>query len=212
MAIIGYARVSTTDQSLDVQTDKLAKYPCDKIYKEKASAVVSFKHVKESVLTKNLNLNRTELTHCLDYLREGDTLVITKLDRIARSTLHLCQIMDLLEKKKVHFIAIDQSIDTKTPTGRLLIQMLGVIAEFEASLRRDRQLEGLAKAKANNTRLGRERSITISQQKELISLRETGISIGNLAKEFKISRMSVYRYLNINNAHKEYQINENIIR
>ncbi|MCF6766769.1 recombinase family protein [Thiotrichales bacterium 19S11-10] len=98
--LVGYARVSSSGQNLDVQLEKLKKYGCDEIYQEKISGV---------------NQNRPELIKCLDYVRKGDTLVITKLDRMARSALHLGQIVEKLKKKNVNFVVIDQHIDTSSP-------------------------------------------------------------------------------------------------
>jgi len=113
MALVGYARVSSVGQSLDVQLGKLRR--CDKIFKETKSGT-SGKH--------------SQLADCLEYVREGDTLVVTRLDRLARSTLHLCQIADELARKEVHLQVLDQHIDTSDATGRLLFNMLGAIAQF----------------------------------------------------------------------------------
>src|SRR2546428_8204939 len=128
MALVGYARVSSVGQSLDVQREKLK--PCDKIFQEKHSGTSG---------------KRPQLQACLDYIREGDTLVVTRLDRLARSTLHLCQIADLLARKGVHLHVLDQQVDTHSSTGRLLFGMLSVIAQFELELRAERQREGIAK-------------------------------------------------------------------
>ena len=111
MALVGYARVSSVGQSLAVQLDKLQ--PCDKIFQEKKSGASSA---------------RPRLHACLEYVREGDTLVVTRLDRLARSTLHLCQIADELARKQVHLQVLDQQLNTGTATGRLLFHMLGAIA------------------------------------------------------------------------------------
>ena len=106
MQLVGYARVSSVGQSLEVQLDKLAH--CNKLFQEKASG--------------NLN-QRPQLQACLEYVREGDTLIVTRLDRLARSTLHLCQIADILARKSVHLKVVDQNIDTSDATGRLLFNM-----------------------------------------------------------------------------------------
>jgi len=128
MALVGYARVSSVGQSLDVQVDKLT--PCDKIFQEKTSGA---------------SATRPRLGDCLDYVREGDTLVVTRLDRLACSTWHLCQIAEVLARKRVHLHVLDQSIDTSDATGRLLFNMLGAIAQFETELRAERQREGIQK-------------------------------------------------------------------
>ena len=130
MALVGYARVSSVVQSLEVQLDKLKH--CDKIYQEKKSGTSS---------------QRSQLKACLDYVREGDTLVITRLDRLARSTLHLCQIAVGLERKQVNLQVLDQNIDTSDATGRLLFNMLGAIGQFETEIRAERQMDGIQKAK-----------------------------------------------------------------
>src|SRR5262245_5895686 len=110
MALVGYARVSSGGQSLAVQLDKLQH--CDKLYQEKKSGVAG---------------KRPRLEACLEYVREGDTLVVTRLDRLARSTLHLCQIAVELQRKQVNLQVLDQNIDTGDATGRLLFHMLGAI-------------------------------------------------------------------------------------
>jgi DNA invertase Pin-like site-specific DNA recombinase len=114
LALIGYARVSSVGQSLDVQLDKLQH--CHKIFQEKASGASG---------------QRPRLHACLEYVREGDTLVVTRLDRLARSTLQLCRVADELQRKQVHLQVLDQHLDTSDATGRLLFNMLGAIAQFE---------------------------------------------------------------------------------
>jgi DNA invertase Pin-like site-specific DNA recombinase len=180
VALIGYARVSSVGQSLDVQLDKLSH--CDKVYKEKKSGTTD---------------KRPQLQACLDYVREGDTLVITRLDRLARSVLHLCQLKELLEAKNVHLCVIDQSIDTSTATGKLLFNMLAAIAEFETELRKERQTDGIAKAKENGVHFGRDVALTQEQVLELKAKRESGILIKNLMKEYGLSKATIYRYLKI---------------
>ena len=180
MAIVGYARVSTVGQSLDVQTDKLNEFGCDKVYQEKVSGTTA---------------NRTELKKCLDYVRDGDVLVITKLDRLARSTLHLHKIVDGLNKKNVGFKVLDQSIDTTTKEGRLMFAILASIAEFETELRKERQMEGIEKAKANGVQFGRKAKLTPTQISELQQKRSDGVLIKDLMSEFNLSKASVYRLL-----------------
>src|ERR687893_711860 len=138
MARVGYARVSSSGQSLEVQLDKLKH--CDKIYQEKKSGASG---------------KRPRLKACLEYIREGDMLVVTRLDRLARSTLHLCQIAAELQRKGVHLQVLDQQLNTGDATGRLLFHMLGAIAQFETELRADRQREGIAHAQARGTVFGR---------------------------------------------------------
>ncbi len=178
MAVVGYARVSSVGQSLDVQLDKLKH--CDKLFQEKRTG------------TSN---QRTRLKACLEYVREGDTLVVTRLDRLARSTLHLCQLADQLEKKQVKLQVIDQNIHTGDATGRLLFNMLGAIAQFETEIRAERQMDGIQNAKARGIRLGRKKDLTERECLELRQKRAQGSLIKTLMKEYKLSKASVYRYL-----------------
>lgn len=178
MALVGYARVSSVGQSLDVQLDKLKH--CDKIYQETRSGTIQ---------------QRSKLEACLEYVREGDTLVVSRLDRLARSTLHLCQIADSLKRKNVALHVLDQNIDTSDATGRLLFNMLGAIAEFETEIRSERQLDGIQKAKQLGVHFGRTKLLSTQQISELHLKREQGTLIKVLMKEFALSKASVYRYL-----------------
>ena len=178
MAFIGYARVSSYGQSLEVQFEKLSY--CDKIFQEKQSARTDA---------------REQLQLCLDYVRDGDSLVITKLDRLARSTRDLLNIMQRLEDKKVKLVVLDQQIDTSTPTGMLLFTMLGAIATFENDLRKDRQMQGIELAKRKGIKFGRKFSLTVDQVNSLREKRSQGTKIVELMSEFKVSKASVYRAL-----------------
>ena len=179
MAIVGYARVSSVGQSLDVQLDKLQH--CDKIYQEKQSGT---------------NQNRPQLAACLEYVREEDTLVVTRLDRLARSTLHLCQIADTLKQKQVNLQVLDQNINTSDATGRLLFNMLGAIAQFETEIRAERQMDGINKAKERGVAFGRKKKMTPEQIDELRERRKSGVLIKTLMADYNLSKASVYRYLN----------------
>ena len=181
MAVIGYARVSSVGQSLDVQLEKLAQAGCEKVFEEKRSGTSD---------------KRPRLQACLEYVREGDTLVVTRLDRLARSTLHLCQIAAELEKKGVALQVLDQSIDTNDATGRLLFNMLGAIAQFETEIRAERQMEGILKAKANGVQFGRRKKLTARELQELQQRRREGELIKTLMKDYQLSKATVYRYLN----------------
>jgi DNA invertase Pin-like site-specific DNA recombinase len=178
MALVGYARVSSVGQSLDVQLSKLQH--CDKIYAEKQSGVVG---------------KRSRLEACLEYVREGDLLVVTRLDRLARSTLHLCQIAAELERKQVNLQVLDQSINTSNATGRLLFHMLGAIAQFETELRAERQSDGIQKAKAQGVRFGQAKKLTSLQITELQNKRKQGALIKTLMQDYRIAKATVYRYL-----------------
>jgi DNA invertase Pin-like site-specific DNA recombinase len=143
MAQVGYARVSSVGQSLAVQLDKLQH--CDKVFEETISGAAG---------------KRPRLEACLEYVREGDTLVVTRLDRLARSTLHLCQIAAELHRKQVHLQVLDQHLDTSDATGRLLFHMLGAIAQFETELRAERQMDGIQNARSRGVHLGRKKRLT----------------------------------------------------
>ena len=177
MALVGYARVSSVGQNLEVQIEKLKH--CDKIYQEQRSATG----------------NRPRLAACLEYVREGDTLVVTRLDRLARSTLHLCQIAEELKRKQVHLQVVDQQIHTDDATGRLLFHMLGAIGQFETELRAERQMDGIRLAKARGVVFGRTKQLTPPQVIELRERRQQGVLIRTLMHDYRISKATVYRYL-----------------
>jgi DNA invertase Pin-like site-specific DNA recombinase len=176
--LVGYARVSTHDQDLTIQRDRLAH--CEKLFEEKASGMDA-KHPK--------------LQECLNFMREGDTLVVTRLDRLARSTLHLCQIAEKLAQAGIHLQVLDQQVDTRTATGRLLFGMLSVIAQFEIELRAERQREGIAKAKRAGVHFGHTHALTAVQAEELRTLRGEGVTLATLMQRYNIGKTAVYRYL-----------------
>ena len=178
-SLIGYARVSSVGQSLDVQLDKLKH--CNKIFQEKKSGT---------------NNNRPRLKDCLEYVREDDTIVVTRLDRLARSTLHLCQIAEILKSKKVALQVLDQNIDTNDATGRLLFNMLGAISQFETEIRSERQMDGIKKALANGVSFGKKKKLETAQIISLKQEREQGVKIKDLMKKYNLSKASIYRYLN----------------
>ena len=176
--LVGYARVSTLGQKLDVQLEKLKM--CEKIFQEKKSG---------------LDGKRVALKECMDFMREGDTLVITRLDRLARSTLHLCKISEHLQSKKINLMVIDQNIDTNNATGRLLFNMLAAISQFETEIRAERQREGIDKARKKGIHLGRSRELDDKEVLVLQNKRKSGILIKELMKEYDLSKTSIYRYL-----------------
>src|SRR5580704_6025778 len=177
MTTIGYARVST-DQDLTLQVDKLKAAGCDVIRQDKASGTSTEK--------------RKELQTVLDFIREGDMLLITRGDRLARSIADLQDIVRTLKAKGAALKAIEQPIDTGTTAGKCFLDMLGVFAEFETNLRRERQLEGIAKAKAAGVYKGRAPSIDPDQVRKM---KADGMSITGIAGALGIARISVYRAL-----------------
>ena len=177
---VGYARVSSIGQSLEVQLDKLKD--CDKVFQEKRSG-------------KQTD-NRLELLKALDYVREGDSLVISRLDRMARSVLDLAKIAERLKEKGVALKVLDQSIDTSTSEGKLMFHMLGAFAEFENDIRRERQMDGIAKAQAKGVKFGRKPVLTDKQQTTIRRLRkDEGFTIAQLMQRFHVGRTTVYRAL-----------------
>ena len=180
MSNVGYCRVSSFGQSLEVQLAKLEGYGCDKVFSDKHSGVTA---------------DRPELKECRNYVREGDTLVITKLDRLARSTNHLTTIAAELREKGVELKVLDQDLDTSTPTGKLLFNMLAAIAEFENELRRERQIEGIERAKKKGVRFGRKAKLDEHQIQKMWHDRQSGIKIKDLMDRYGLSKASVYRIL-----------------
>ena len=183
MAIIGYARVSTEDQHIDAQLEQLHQAGCKRIYKEKASGV---------------KVDRPQLAAMLDYVREGDTVVACKLDRIARSTKHLLEIVETLESKGVAFRVLNINLDTSSPTGKLMLTMLGAIATFEREMMLERQREGIAKAKEKGKYKGRKPTAR-EKAGQVVKLIAEGRTKDAVAKELGIGVASVYRIVRLQN-------------
>jgi DNA invertase Pin-like site-specific DNA recombinase len=179
MAVIGYGRVSSVGQSLEVQRDQLKVAGCDKLFLEK----------KTGTTTKG----RDQLALALDYVREGDTFVVTRLDRLARSVSDLLDIIKRLEAKSVGFRCTEQSgMDTTGPMGKLLLTILGAFAEFENGIRKERQMDGIARAKAEGVYKGRPATIDAAK---VAKLKAEGLGASAIAKRLRIGRASVYRVL-----------------
>lgn len=173
---IGYARTSTLDQvaGFEAQIAELKAAGVTKLFTEQVSSVS----------------DRPQLEAALDYLREGDTLIVTKLDRLARSVKHLGEIVELLESKSVSLKVQNIALDTGTSTGKLMLNVLGSVAQFEREMMLERQKEGIAKAKAEGRYNGRPKSFDAAQVQQL---KEAGKSIKEIQKELGISRASIYR-------------------
>jgi DNA invertase Pin-like site-specific DNA recombinase len=178
MTVIGYARVSTTDQDLAIQQAALKAAGCDTIRAEKRSGTTTE--------------GREELRTVLDFLRKGDVLMVTRIDRLARSIGDLQDIVRALRAKGATLKATEQPIDTSTAAGKCFLDMLGVFAEFETNLRKERQLEGIARAKAAGVYKGRPASIDAERVR---ALKAQGKGASEIAKALKIGRASVYRAL-----------------
>lgn len=173
---IGYARVSTTDQDLDLQLAALKAAGCDVIRSEKRSGTSTN--------------GREELKTILDFIHQGDELVVTRIDRLARSIGDLQDIVRAIKSKGATLRATEQPIDTSTAAGKAFLDMLGVFAEFETNLRRERQLEGIAAAKDRGVYKGRPASIDPTA---VAKLKAQGLGATEIAKRLKIGRASVYR-------------------
>jgi DNA invertase Pin-like site-specific DNA recombinase len=175
---VGYARASSTDQDVTIQIEALKAAGCEPVRHEKRSG------------TKMTG--REELRTVLDFLREGDTLTVTRVDRLARSIGDLQDIVRELKAKGVTLKATEQPIDTSTAAGKCFLDMLGVFAEFETNLRRERQMEGITAAKAKGVYKGRPASI---EAKEVGKLKAEGLGATEIAKRLGIGRASVYRLM-----------------
>jgi DNA invertase Pin-like site-specific DNA recombinase len=165
---------------LEVQLDKLKAAGCDRIFEEKRSG--------------GSRIERLELRAALGFIRDGDQLVITRLDRLARSVLDLTQITRDIEAKQVDLIVLDQSIDTSSPTGRLLFHMLAAIGEFERDLIKDRAADGIARAKVNGIKFGARSKLSAEQVADIRhQFADPANDRSALARRFGISRATVYR-------------------
>lgn len=177
MSLIGYARVSSEDQDLTIQVDMLRDAGCERIFQEKKSG-------------RTIG-DRPAWMECSDFLREGDVLVFTRLDRIGRSLVDLLTIGEDLKTRGVEMRCLLQPIDTTTSEGRLLWGILATVAEFEVDLKRERQREGIEKAKAEGKYVGgRRRKIT---KEDVAALKEEGLGASAIAKRLKCDRTAVYR-------------------
>ena len=178
MATVGYARVSTTGQNLESQLNALID--CDIVFQEKQSGAKK---------------EREELNRMLEYVREGDTIIVTKLCRLARNTRHLLEVVELLDSKSISLQVINLGIDTASPTGRLMITLIGAIATFERELLLERQAEGIALAKKKGKYKGRKPMKSVTKN-EVLKLIENGITKKEISEKLSISQSSIYRVVN----------------
>ena len=180
MAVIGYARTSTLhqDAGLDAQLCQLQALGCGKVFSEQVSSVA----------------DRARLAAALEYVREGDTFVVTKLDRLARSVAHLVEIVAALERKGVALKILDLGMDTSTPTGRLMLTVIGAIAQFEREIMIERQRDGIAAAKADGKYKGRAPSAR-RKADEIRKLAADGVGKAEIARRLGVGQRSVYRML-----------------
>ena len=179
--LIGYARVSTEDQNLDLQIDALKQAGCDKIIEETASG------------TKT---DRSGLEKVLEHLRKGDTLVVWKLDRLGRSLQHLIKIVNDLREKGIYFKSVQESLDTSSSGGKLIFHIFGALAEFERDVIRERTLAGLSAARSRGRVGGRPRVMDDRKvQLAKILLADEANSVDDVCETLRVSRATLYRYL-----------------
>lgn len=178
--LLGYARVSTEDQTPELQLQALKKAGCKRVYEEKASGA---------------QRDRPQLSAALEYMREGDTLVVWRLDRLARSLKQLIETVESFEPRGMHLRSLTEGIDTSTLNGRLVFHIFGALAEFERGLIRERTIAGLAAARANGRVGGRPRTITDKQLKAARTLLTAGdMTVAEIAKQIGTSPATLYRY------------------
>src|SRR5580704_15258027 len=176
---IGYARVSTDDQTLDLQRDALKQAKCRQIYEEHASGK---------------NANRPQLDGCIKSLREGDTLVVWRLDRLGRNLADLVRLIAELEQRKVNFESLTEKIETRSPAGRLVFHVFAALAEFERNLIRERTVAGLKAARARGRKGGRPKKLQGKDLKTIKALLKTDeVSVQEAAVRFGVSRSTLYR-------------------
>jgi DNA invertase Pin-like site-specific DNA recombinase len=178
---IGYARVSTSDQTLALQKDALKQAGCDRIFTDTASGAKA---------------ERIGLDEAISHLREGDILVVWKLDRLGRSLKHLIETITSLESRKIGFKSITEAIDTTTSGGKLIFHIFGALAEFERDIIRERTQAGLTAARARGRNGGRPKALTPRKQEQLQTLyNDKNRSIAEICRTLNISRATLYRYL-----------------
>ena len=179
MKSIGYARVSTSGQTLNAQLDQLGAFGCELVFREKESGARS---------------DRPELHKALDALSSGDVLVVTRLDRLARSTRDLLEIVDRVEAKGAKLKSLSDSwADTTTPTGKLVLTVLGGLAEFERSLIAERTAEGRVRAMAAGRKMGRPSKLSKYQRSQVVKMRQQGMSNAEIGRLMGVSRSTISR-------------------
>ncbi len=181
MALVGYARVSTQDQNADLQQDALSGAGCEKVFTDKASGAQA---------------DRPQLEAALSYLREGDVLVVWRLDRLGRSLKHLITVVSDLEDRDVGFRSLTESIDTTTSAGKLIFHVFAALAEFERGLIRERTKSGLEAARARGRKGGRKPSLSPKKIEVARKMYADGDStVAEIAKVLGVSRATIYRHL-----------------
>lgn len=181
MAEIGYARVSTHEQNLDLQRDELKRVGAEVIYEDRTSGKTA---------------ERPELQHCLKALRAGDTLTVWRLDRLGRNLQDLLRIVTELEAKGVTFKSLKESIDTRGPAGKLVFHLFAALAQFERELLRERNMAGLDAARSRGRKGGRPPSLSPAQKNMALSLMKSGeLGISEIGKQLGVSRSTLYNLM-----------------
>jgi DNA invertase Pin-like site-specific DNA recombinase len=179
--LVGYARVSTVDQSLDLQQDALQKAGCERLFTDVASGAQAA---------------REGLREALDFLRAGDTLVVWKLDRLGRSLAHLLEVVNTLHTRHIGFRSLQESIDSITSSGKLFFHIFGALAEFERNLIRERTMAGLAAARARGRHGGRPKVMSAKQVAMATALRQDpDTTVADICQTLGVSRATFYRYV-----------------
>ena len=195
--LIGYARVSTQDQTLNLQKDALKKLGCNKIFTDTASGAKA---------------ERKRLDEALEYVREGDTLVVWRLDRLGRSLKHLIETITKLNNRKIGFKSIQESIDTTTSGGKLVFHIFGALAEFERDIIRERTQAGLLAARARGRLGGRPKAKALNTPKKITLAQslynDKNNTIDDICKTLNISRATLYRYIKTG----EYKHNRDLVK
>lgn len=178
---VGYARVSSTGQNLESQIEALTKAGCEKIFQEKKSGTQTS--------------NRVELQNALDFVRSGDTLIVTRLDRCSRNVKDLHTIIDKLNEKDVAFQATEQDLDTSTSAGRLMIGLLSIVSAFETDLRAERQADGIASAKKRGVKFGARAKLSKEDIVVAIQKQNEGMLNQDIADELGVGRSTLLRHI-----------------
>lgn len=193
---VGYARVSTDEQTLDLQRDALTAAGCTQLFEDTASGAT---------------VERVGLQQVLAYVRAGDTVVVWRLDRLGRSLKALIELLNGLHEREVGFVSLTEQIDTTTPGGKLIFHVFGALAEFERDLIRERTTAGLAAARARGRKGGRPRAAAFADPKQAAMARDLykgrHHSVADICRTLKVSRATLYRYLQREQSRRDCHIN-----
>lgn len=179
MAIFGYSRISTSDQTADLQIDALKMMGCERIFSDTMSGATT---------------QRPGLDSCLDHLRPGDTLCVWKIDRIGRSLPHLLEILNAFHHQEIEFVSLTEGIDTRTPAGRMVFSIMGALAEYERAIIRERVRSGLEAARRRGRVGGRRKVVTSSKSEAILAMKNQGLPVDEICSALGISKSSYFRH------------------